>query len=202
MSDDTKSGTSDSSPKGGTENTGTGKTLAERLAEFEAATQDTGTPSKGERETIAKLTAEVERLQGIEASRSYRAEMDDFMIPTVKGEMTVHPKLVETWLNEQSEASPKLREIWENRFEDREAFEAAVKELTPKFEAYAKKEGFEGTAGTPKGDAKLAAALRSSRETQTGSSDLDNLNLEALSDNDFALKKAEIFRLSEAGQLQ
>ena len=179
-----------------------GKSLADRLNEFQKATQQKGATDKGMEERLAAAEQKLSAYQQAEASREYRKEMDNFMVPTVRGELDVHPKLVEQWLNEQADRDPRLTEVWEKRGEDRAKFEETVAGLQEKFAAYAEKENLAGTTGTreskdPK--AKLQSAVRSARQSSSAPGDFSSVNVAALSDTEFALHKAEVFRLQSAG---
>lgn len=204
MANDTKSGSPDSAGTPGTEDADKGKSLSDRLDEFEKATRGTAAsktaPDARDKE-IAELKATVERLSSAEADRSYRREMDTNLIPAIKGDLDVHPKHVERWLNEQAASDPRLMKAWENREEDPDAFKAAIEKLAPAFKAAAEEEGLLGTgAPKPKDDGKRKAAVRSARQTQSDARDLD-ANLGEMSDTEFAMHKQEVFRLAQAGQL-
>lgn len=200
MADDTKSGKTDSQQKEpGTEGADKGKGLAAMLKEYEegtqkkAATKDDDAELKSLREKVAALTE-------AEASRTYRKEMDDNLIPAIKGDLEVHNKHVERWLNEQAASDPRLMKLWENRVDEPDKFDEAIKALKPKFEAAAKEEGLIREKG--KGDDKrLKSAVRSARSTQTGPTDFGSVNLPSMSDNEFAMHKAEVFRQAQAGLL-
>lgn len=200
MSDKTKSGQSDQSGKPSAESTDTGKTLAQRLEEFEAATAKAkAAPSNdGAKDEMASLKAEVAKLRAAEGDRVYRREMDDNLIPALKGDLDVHPKHVERWLNEQAASDPKLMKAWENRDDDPDAFKAAIDALKPKFEAAAKDEGLIGTKS--KDDAKLKSALRSARTTGSDALSMTT-DLNSMGDSEFAMHKAEVFKQAQAGQL-
>lgn len=205
-SETSKSGATDTKDTSSSDATGKGSldSLLEHVREFDKATQANGrSASSKESDELAALRKEVADLREVEADRNYRREMDEFLVPTVKGELEVHPKLVEAWLNEQAGSDSKLAEAWENRGKDRAAFEEAVAALVPKFEAYAEKEGIKGTAGMKgKPDPALQAALRNARSTRSESGGVEFNDLGELSDTQFALRKSEIFRLSKNGQLQ
>ena len=47
----------------------------------------------------------------------------------------------------------------------------------------------------------LANAVKAARESDSTPSGMDNVDFGSLSDHEFALKKAEVFRLAEAGKL-
>jgi hypothetical protein len=200
MADDkTKSGGGDTPAKAaGSDSADKGKRLNELLDEFEKSTQKPAA-SRNDDELTA-LKAEVAQLRTAEASRSYRKEMDEFLIPAVKGDLGVHPKLVEAWINEQADANPTLKKLWETRNENRREFEAAVKAMKPEFEAFAEKEGLKEAA--PTDDGKRKAAVRTARVTPSAPRDLGTVDLNAMSDQEFALHKAEVFRAARAGQLQ
>ena len=206
MVDETKSGTDDTTGTPSSDSADKGRLgeLLEHIKEFEEGTQKTGrSATSKDADELAALRKEVSELRAIEADRSYRTEMDEYLVPTVQADLNVHPKLVEAWLNEVSGKDSKLMAAWENRGTDRAAYEDAVKALVPKFKAFAEKEGIEGTAGTNKEpDPGLAAAVRNARTTSSASGGVKHEDLGSLSDTDFALRSSEIFRLSRAGQLQ
>lgn len=199
MADDTKSDTPDSKDKSSTETVDKGSKLAAALKEYQDS-ESKKAASKKDDDELEKLRSEVQALREAEASRVYRREMDENLVPAIKGDLDVHPKHVERWLNEQAASDPRLLKLWNEREDNPEAFQAAIEKLKPKFEADAKDEGLIGTTKARKDDAKLKSAVRSAR-TPSEPTDLKGKDLGGMTDNEFALHKAEVFRQQAAGQL-
>ncbi len=197
----------DSQPAGGTEDAGGGKSpLQTLLAEYEQATGGGEGASDNNATEIQTLKAQLAELTAANARESYRREMDDFMIPAVSANFDVRSKEVEAWLNEQADRDPRLLKIWENRENDRAAYETSVEALAKEFEKYAESEGIKpkddkdtGDPAPKGGDKSAAAAVRSARQPASkAKADTDD-DLAAMNDSDFALHKAEVFRVAKAG---
>ncbi len=161
-----------------------------------------GKDDKGQAKTD-DLVSEVKALREDLASRDYRDVMDRDVIPSVKGEFSVPDDYVEHWVNKQADANPKLLELWNDRKGNPAAFNEAIEALTPKFAEHVEKQF--GLKTDDSGDAakRLASVVKGSRETDASpSTDFDDVNWGGLSDQDLTLKKAELFRAVEAGELR
>jgi hypothetical protein len=202
MSDDTKSGKPDSGGKPPTADAGKATTLDELRARYESAVSEAakGAPDKSTSELKA-LRDEVEKLRTAEADRTYRKEMDSFILPAVAGETGVDPDLVEMWVNKHAASDPALMALWNERAEKPKEFKAAIEALKPDFQKYAESKGL-AKAAPDKGGKKLESAVRSARVTDAGKThDFSNVNLGAMSDTQFAMHAAEVYRAARAGQL-
>jgi hypothetical protein len=208
MSDDTKSGGGDSSDKSGTDRAGTGRTLEQIRAEYDAALR-VAQGSKGKEQgdpEIAALKAEMAELRADKADRSYRQEMDKFIVPTIAGETGVKADLVEMWVNKQASDNPELMELWNERASKRAEFKKAIEDLKPKFEEFAAETGLvrkSDKGGKASGDGKREAAVRSARSTPASQpKDFGDVTWGSLSDTEFARKSQEVFAAVRTGQLQ
>ena len=131
------------------------------------------------------------------AQMRYKLEMRD-IIPIVKGKLAVDDKLVEAYVNMRGGEDPRLLDLWDNRDNNRSAFETAMKALGGDFAKVMSKKEEDRPLEDDKG---LAAAAHMARVSKVGSGDLDNLNFGTMSDTEFAFKKQEIFRLAKQGKL-
>jgi len=213
MADDANSSTgpttdrdspSDGSATGGN-GAGAAKSLDSLLASWDADDDDDSGDGKG-KEKAAGLNALVERLERIEKAHADRAYKSDIasVVERVKGEHDVDPWIVEAYVNKRAESDPKLVKLWEQRDTRKADFDKAIDALTSEFGEWAK-----GRAGQPKPDAdgksasrRLASAVKGARDAADSGGGLDGLDLAGMSDNEFALKKAEIFRLAASGKLR
>jgi hypothetical protein len=205
MSDDTKSGKPDAGGKPPPADAGKATTLDELRSRYEAAVSEAakGAPDKSNPELKA-LRDEVEKLRTAEADRTYRKEMDSFIVPAVAGETGVDPDLVEMWVNKHAASDPALMALWNERAEKPKEFKAAIEALKPDFQKYAESKGLAAAKKDQpdKGGKKLESAVRSARVTDAGKAhDFSNVNLGAMSDTQFAMHAAEVYRAARAGQL-
>lgn len=180
---------SDAAAKAGSENPDK-KSLNDLLASWD---------DKGEKKASPKndgLATELAHLK-------YRIEMKD-IIPTVKGDLTVSDKFVETYINSKADQDSKLMKLWDERDTRRSEFDAAIKALSGEFVEFCKASGIKisekGDNKDEKDDKGLAAAARMAREHQSKSSGLDDINWGGLSDQEFALKKREVLKMAESGK--
>ncbi len=204
MSDPAKSGKPDATGKPGPEAPDTGKTLSELRAEYERslASQSASDKDKSPGELTA-LRKEVESLRAEAAERSYRKTMGDTIVPTVLGDLKVDADLVEMWVNKQAQDDPELMALWNERTAKPKEFKAAIAALAPEFKKYAEAKGLvqPEKGGKKSDDGKLQSQLRSARETQPSKHDFGSVNLSKMSDQEFALHSAEVYKAVRAGQL-
>lgn len=216
MKDDDKKGQSGQPPQGGNppgngSDTPQGK-LDKLLAEWDQATQgtDSGKPDKGKSADGTggdALLKRMERLEAVLSRTNYETDMKD-IVSEVKGDLDVDDWIVESWINRKADSDPRLVKLWEERDEKKGQFREVIKNLAPEFQAYAKDRILPKSTDKDDKDDKadrnddrgLSAAVRSSR-TASPSSGLDDVNWSALSGPEFALKRAEVFRLAKAGKL-
>ncbi len=138
------------------------------------------------------LAAEVARL-------SYEREMDK-LIPMVKGDLKVSDRFVEAYMNMRANDDQRLRSLWDNRHDRRSDFDQAMKAMADELATEIGKPPDKDPPDDGKGG--LAAAVHAAREVIAAGGELDTLDFGGLSDHDFALKKAEVFRLVEQGKLK
>lgn len=166
------------------------KGLNDLLASWDDTPKDSSDDApKGDKSALAE---EVGRM-------SYQLEIDK-LIPKVKGDLKISDKFVEAYMNMRANDDPRLRTLWDDRHNRRAEFDlamTAIGEELKKEVGSAPKEVVE--ADDTKG---LAAAVHAAREGNTGDGGFDTVNWGGLSDSEFALKKAEVFRLAESGQLE
>jgi hypothetical protein len=205
MNDKTKPGDSDVTEATSPENTDTGKSLDDLLAEFD----DKGTKQADSKESdqgeIAALKEQVNVLLEREADRSYKGEMNDFIIPTLKGDLEIDDFYVEAWANKQAQDDPRLQALWDERGTKRAEFQKAITLLAPKFQ-----KSLEGkilvnqkqSTDDSVNESELASAVRKARESNSTPTSLDDANLGAMSDQEFQLHKQEVFRLQMEGKLK
>jgi len=192
MIKDARTDDSAADPKGPPENPDK-PTLDDLLADWDKRAEKGGEkPGSDKTEAMAR---EVARL-------SYKLEMKD-IIGKVKGDLPVSDDFVETYVNMRAEKDARLQELWDNRDDNRRAFDEAMSEIGKEFQDFAKQNGFKVESEDKGNDDKgLAAAARMARESQPSGSGLDNVDFGSLSDSEFGFKKQEVFRLAEAGKLK
>lgn len=208
MSDPAKSGKPDPGGKPPAAEPAKATTLDELRAQYEGAlakaAQDSGAKAQPNAE-LAALRGEVEKLRNAEADRTYRKEMDSFIVPAIAGETGVDADLVEMWVNKQASNDAALMALWNERGEKPKEFKAAIEALKPEFAKYAESKGLavaKKGEGAEKGGKKLESAVRSAREQPAGKArDFSSVDLGAMSDQQFAMHSQEVFRLARAGQL-
>lgn len=187
MNDQVKPGASDTPPAGADKNAD--KSDLNSLLESwdDKPKADSEVAPKGDDNPLA---AEVARL-------SYEREMDK-LVPIVKGDLKVSDKFVETYMNMRANDDQRLRTLWDNRHERRSEFDQAMKAMADELTTEIGKPLEE----KPPTDSGLAAAIHTAKENAAAGGELDTLDFGGLSDYDFALKKAEVFRLAEQGKLK
>lgn len=189
------------------------KTVNDLLAEYkgpfeksetEAASKDGNSAkeappaSADEDDKSSELRSEVKELREALSRRAYYEDLKP-VITTLKGDLLHLPDgFVEYWLNDLADKNQDLQDIWDNRSTNRGKFDELVKDLAPKFQAYAKEfiaasKAEPEKSDKPDKDKGLGAAVRSAKEV-TPSTGFDDIQWGALSEPQFALKKAEMFR--------
>ena len=130
------------------------------------------------------------------ANLSYKVDMEK-IIPQVKGDLPVTDDFVEAWINMQGDKDSRLAEVWDDRDNRKSEFKELIKGLSDDFQKFAE-ESHIGKKDEPVDDDKgLAAAARIAKEAP--STTADDVDYGNLSDNDFELKKREVFRLAKGG---
>lgn len=150
--------------------------------------------SKSGNDVADRLSALERRL----ANDAYKSEIST-VVETLKGDLDVDDFVVEAWINKQASEDPRLQELYEARDENPKKWKDAVKALQPDFEEYAKSRIL-SKANDDKG---VGAAVRASKNSPN-MSDLsdDGSDIAGMNDAEFALKKAEVFRLAKTGKLK
>ena len=139
------------------------------------------------------------------AALEYRLEMKE-LIPQVKGELDVPDKFVETYINMRASDDRRLSQIFDERFENRSAWEKAVEQLGDEFKSFAEKTGIKSPKEEPKksspkrDDRGLAAAAHMARESKPSGDGFESIDWGSLSNQEFAMKKSAYFRALKAGQ--
>lgn len=132
------------------------------------------------------------------ANLSYKVDMDK-IIPQVKGDLQVTDEFVEAYINMQGDKDSRLAEVWDNRDSRKAEFNELIKGLAGDFKKFAETNAIVKKDEAPADDDKgLAAAARIAKEAKS-TPGLDDVNYGNLSDNDFELKKREIFRIAKGG---
>ena len=203
MSDDTKSGKPDSTGKPGTGNQGAVKTLDELRADYEAALSSKSAPDKGNSKELEALRKQVADLTAEAGDRAYRKEMDQTIVPAVKGELKVDEEIVEMWVNREAGRDAALMALWNERASKPKEFKEAIAALAPEFKKYAESKGLVQPEKAAKSDdkGKLQSAVRSARETQPTKKDFGDVNLAKMGDQEFAQHAQEVFAAARAGRL-
>lgn len=187
MTDETEK--SDTTSKEASETHGDKKDLNTLLADW-----DEPEAKKPETDELKALKDQIKSLTEAEGQRSYDSEMTNFIVPTIKGDLEVSEKYIEFWVNQQADGDPRLIKLFNERGERKADFRKAIEAMVPEFKKHAEAEGMVAQKG-------LAAAVKAARASDSTPSGMDDVDFSSLSDQDFALKKAEVFRLAEAGKL-
>lgn len=206
--DNASSSAPDSSAKAGTGGAGAGaKSLDDLLASWESPSSDNSGDDRSSVDKAApsdKTDPQEARIRALEeqlAASAYRNEMAS-VVSTVKGDLEVDDDLVEYWVNKRAESDPRLVSLWENRDGNAGRFKSALNALKEEFGEFAKERLVVGQAQNRESSRRAASAVAGARETPSGMAHgLDNVNWGSLGDSEFALKKAEVFRLQSAGKL-
>lgn len=195
-----QSGKSDSERKAQTEASDPPKkSLSQLLSEWDESDKGADDKGKESKSELERLKSEIEVLKRDAADRSYQSGISQ-VIATLKGDLEVDDFLVEAWANKQANDDPRLLKLWEQRHSKRREFAEAIEALRPDFQKYAQEKILANTK-EDKGNKGLAAAVRGARDASP-SNVLDDTDWSGLTDAQFALKKAEVFRLAAAGKLR
>lgn len=197
MTDDTtQSGGSDdgSKPSNDAEKL---KSVQDLVAEWDAGKEPDETAKASDDKDQAKV---LDRLSAVEqtllAERANKAMQDVFTELRDGLDLEIHDDEVEGWLNGQVRANPQLQDAFDNREESPKAWNEALAALKNDFHKIA-----ETRYASRKDDSKVKSAARLAKDRSVATGDGDFGDLGSLSDADFQMRKAEIIRLAEAGQL-
>lgn len=149
------------------------------------------------------LEDEVRELREQNALRDYQDTMSKEVIPTLRGDLDIQlpDDYVEHWVNRQAGEDERLMKLWDNRRSNPGAFKEAISALAPKFQKHVE-DSFGIKSEARGGKRKLASAVRGSRETSpTSAQDFDDVDWAGLTDQGFELKKREVFKAAERGDL-
>lgn len=196
MSDDKPTGGPDDSAKPNPEDAKAPK-LADLLNEWEKGEENLKAEAKPKVvDTEARLTA-LEADNQLLAEDANQREISS-TIELLKGDLKVDDAYVDYWVNKRATDDPRLRDIFETRLSNPAAWKTVVKALVPEFKEHAK------TVFHIKDDkaSSLGAAVRAAKVAGGDAAIETDVGYGSLSDADFAVKKAEIFRLAESGQLK
>lgn len=183
--------------KAGTESADAGKDKgSEKLNDLLASWDD-----DGKSETKASKTTDDAVLNEI---ADLRLQMDlPKYIDAVKGETGLSDKFCTGLISEAIRTDDKFAKLWDNRHSNKDAWNEALKSLNEEAVAEVKRiKGDTEKVADNKDDDGLAAAVRSAREGGNSGDGFDGKNPADMSDADFHLHKAEVFRLARAGQLK
>lgn len=169
-----------------------------------------------------EVATRLERLESLVDQTSYRSDMER-IVAEVKGDLDIDDDFVEFWVNKRAEGDSRLVELWNQRDANKIQFRKVIEYLAPEFREYVKSKGLvkpdsdpddpdggsEAAASNGKGKGKdesrddkgLGAAVRSSREAKP-STGADDVNWAGLTGQEFALKRAEVFRAVKQGKLK
>ena len=186
------------------------KNVTDLLNEWDQSSKgtDSGKDAKKASGLSEDVTARLERLEALATRTSYESDMKS-IVATVKGDLDVDDFVVEAWVNRKADSDSRLVALWNERDSKKAQFQELVKSLAPEFQEFAKTRIIKAPPKTEEKetenrgkDAKdsLSAAVRSSREASP-SSGYDDVSWSGMNENQFALKKAEVFRLQKAGKL-
>jgi hypothetical protein len=202
-------GQSDQPSKSATEGSGAlRKNVTDLLNEWDQPASkgtDSGKDAKKAPGLSDDVTARLERLEALATRTSYESDMKS-IVATVRGDLDVDDFVVEAWVNRKADSDPRLVQLWNERDSKKSQFQEVIKSLAPECQEFAKTRIIKAPPKTEEKetgkDAKesLSAAVRSAREASP-SSGYEDLSWAGLNDNQFALKKAEVFRLQKAGKL-
>lgn len=196
MTKEAQSGGSDGGSKTPPENPEKPASLTDLLDEWDKRGEKP--PDKATPPDIGdRMSAVEERL----ASEAYKKEMVD-VVDVLKGDLEVDKFFVEAWINKQADDDTRLRDLYTNRDAEPGRWRQAVTALKPEFEAYVKDNPIPKAPPPVEGKG-VGAAVRAAKDSPNASSlTEEGEGYGDLSDSDFALKKAEVFRLAKAGKLQ
>ena len=135
---------------------------------------------------IAKLEQEL-------LLRDFDKEMNENIIPKVRGDLDLDDTLVKGYVNQRATDDPRLMEVWDKRKSDPKAFEDMLGALSGEL---AEKFGSSSDAG------RAVNAVRKSRESTPSLGGFDNVDWAGMSDSDFELRKREVYKAAEKGQLR
>jgi len=201
MNEQTKPGDSDVAGQQPPENAETGKSLDELLNEFDKGAKSADSTPTDQSE-VAALKEQVNVLLQREADRSYKSEMNDFIVPTLKGDLEIDNFYVEAWANKKASEDPRLQTLWDERGTRKAEFQQAITLLAPEFQKSLEGKIVVNKPDDDSGQSQLASAVRQARESNSTPTSLDDANLGAMSDQEFQLHKQEVFRLQMEGKLK
>lgn len=135
----------------------------------------------------------IRRLEAELAQRDADETMKNDVIPRVRGDLDIDDEDVEAFVNYRASKDPRIVEVWDNRRSDPKAFKAMLDGLA---EEAAKKYG-----GQDDGRREVNA-VRNSRQSKPALGGFNDVDWASLNDNDFELKKREVYKAAEKGLLR
>ena len=142
------------------------------------------------------------------------------VIATVGSDTGAEARTVHGWLNEEADKDPKLRDAWNDREKNPEAFDKMIEGLAPKFKEYIQKEaknildvkGDDPPADPPadppedkdnKADRSASHASRIARNANAVvTDDYEKVDWAGLGDNEFARMSEKVFADMRNGTLK
>lgn len=196
MTDKAQSGKDDAASQKSSDPAEKPGSLNDLLDEWDKSGKKASDKSKPD-DLSARLSAVERRL----ASDAYDKEMSN-VVDILKGDLDIDDFIVESWINKQAADDSRLSDLYEARDESPGKWRSAIKALQPEFEKYAK-ERLMPAKSDNKDERGIGAAVRASKNSPH-TSDLgdDGSDIPNLDDAQFALRKAEVFRLAKAGKLK
>ena len=207
-------GQSDQPSKSATEGSGAlKKSVQDLVSEWDQPTSKGTDGDKVKSSEPAKSSASDKTQISDEVRAEIRAQIqdeEDFkgLVSEIKGDLGVDDRHVKRWIDGRAAEEPNLNKVWRERRNNQAAFRQLTKALSDEYRAdlevgaksISKKGGgeAEGEKASPRDS--LSAAVRNAREASP-SSGYEDLSWAGLNENQFALKKAEVFRLQKAGKL-
>ena len=172
-------------------------TVTDLLNEWEAGEEKAKTEAKPKVSNLEARLAALESNNELLAEDANKREIST-TIEVLKGDLKVDPDYVDFWVNKRAMDDPRLRDIFENRLSNPAAWKKVVKALVPEFKEHAKTVF---PVHNDKGNS-LGAAVRAAKNAGGDISLKGDVDYGSLSDADFAVEKARVFRLATSGQLK
>ena len=197
---DEQSGKSDAGSDTPPANAEKPKTVTELLNEWDATGKPPNDAKTGTEVSAKDLISRLSAVEQRQADEAIAKELSNVVtVLTSELDIDVDDFVVKSWFTEQADKDSRLIDLYEHRDTRQREWNAAIDALKPEFQEWAKGKFSKGKA--PTGDRKIKAAVRAAKESVSDTGIDDDIDFGSLSDAEFALKKAEIFRMAKAGQL-
>ena len=181
-------------------------------------------PDEGNKEILARMSKLEEDNKALRETQNAHdkvleaeAYKEDIKpaIATIGGETKASNRTVHEWLNGEADDNPKLRDAWNDREKNPEAFDKMIEALKPKFkehiEAESKKvldikdppEGETTETEEEKANRATSHAARIARNTNAvATDDYEKVDWPSLNDNEFAQMSEKVFADMRSGKLK